>query len=148
MCLVREAVGVGGRQGANSIYVAPSGSISGTSNWTIFHRADEIEPSEGIILTFYMESQDAGVIAIGLEPEADCEQPPHARLDLAAIPTISGKSWGSCATDSGGRTGRRAARQRCITATSMSCRRSWSYDVAPMAAALRHTRDPLPNIEG
>jgi SAM-dependent methyltransferase len=111
-------------------------------------RVLEIGPASGF-LTFHMESRGASVVAVELGPDADWDIVPHAELDLAAI-----------------RGERRHIMERLRNGfwwahKRMSSRAKVHYgdvyalpdelgefDVAIMAAVLRHTRDPLRIVEG
>jgi SAM-dependent methyltransferase len=111
-------------------------------------RVLEIGPANGF-LTFHMESQGASVVAVELGPDADWDFVPQANLDHAAV-----------------RAGRRHIMQELRNGFWWAHRRFGSqakvhygdvytlpdelgtFDVAVMAAVLRHTRDPLRIVEG
>ncbi len=111
-------------------------------------RVLEIGPASGF-LTFYMESQGADVVAVELGPEADWDIVPHARLDLAAIRDDRREVMGEL------RNGFWWAHEQTGSTAKVHYGDVYalpeelgSYDVALMAAVLRHTRDPLRIIEG
>jgi len=111
-------------------------------------RVLEIGPANGF-LTFYMESQGANVVAVELGPEAEWDTVPHARLDLAAI-----------------REERRHTMERLRNGFWWAHKRMGSraqvhygdvyalpddlgdFDLAVIAAVLRHTRDPFRIVAG
>lgn len=108
----------------------------------------EIGPASGF-LTFYMESQGADVVAVELGPEADWDIVPHAQLDLAAIREERREIMGQL------RNGFWWTHERLHSQAKVHYgdvydlpQELGEFDVAVMAAVLRHTRDPLRIIEG
>jgi SAM-dependent methyltransferase len=111
-------------------------------------RVLEIGPASGF-LTFFMEREGADVVAVELGPDADWDIVPHAQLDLAAIrderreimrQLRNGFWWGHEQTNS-------SAKVHYGSVYALP-EELGSFDVALMAAVLRHTRDPLRIIEG
>jgi SAM-dependent methyltransferase len=111
-------------------------------------RVLEIGPASGF-LTFHMESRGASVVAVELGPDAEWDIVPYAELDLEAI-----------------REERRQIMERLRNGFWWAYERTGSrakvhygdvyalpdelgdFDVAVMAAVLRHTKDPLRIVEG
>jgi O-methyltransferase len=111
-------------------------------------RVLEIGPASGF-LTFHMESQGASVTAVEIAPDAEWDIVPYAERDLDTI-----------------RNNYRAVMERLRNGFWWAHKRTGSqakvhygnvyalpdelghFDVAIMAAVLRHTRDPLRIVEG
>lgn len=110
-------------------------------------RVLEIGPASGL-LTFHMESAGATVVAVELGPDADWDIVPHAGLDLAAIREERREIMGQL------RNGFWWAHERTASTAQVHYGNVYAlppelgpFDVAVMAAVLRHTRDPLRIIE-
>jgi hypothetical protein len=111
-------------------------------------RVLEIGPASGF-LTFQMETQGADVIAVELGPDAEWDIVPHAGLDLEVIRDErreimqrlrNGFWW----------THERVGSHAQVHYGSVYAlpERLGHFDIAVMAAVLRHTRDPLRIVEG
>jgi len=110
-------------------------------------RVLEIGPANGF-LTFHMESRGANVVAVELGPDAEWDIVPHAGLDLATIRAErraimerlrNGFWWGHARLQSAAK-----VHYGDVYALPDELGR---FDVAIMAAVLRHTRDPLRIVE-
>lgn len=110
-------------------------------------RVLEIGPANGS-LTFHMESRGATVVAVELGPDTDWDIVPHVGLDLEAIrrerrevmERVRNGFWWAHS-----RIGSRAEVHYGDVYDLPD--RLGRFDVAVMAAVLRHTRDPLRIIE-
>lgn len=111
-------------------------------------RVLEIGPASGF-LTFYMESQGANVVAVELGPDADWDIVPHAQLDLAVIREERRHIMGQLRNGYWWAHGRMHSRAKVHYGDVYRLPDELGdFDVAVMAAVLRHTRDPLRIIEG
>jgi O-methyltransferase len=111
-------------------------------------RVLEIGPANGF-LTFHMESAGASVVAVELGPDADWDIVPHAELDLVAIKEERRQIMERL------RNGFWWAHERMGSRAQVHYGDVYAlpdalgeFDIAVMAAVLRHTRDPLRIIEG
>ena len=110
-------------------------------------RVLEIGPASGF-LTFHMESKGASLVAFELGPDAEWDVVPHAALDLAAIREERRQIMEKL------RNGFWWAHERMGSAARIHYGDVYAlpqelghFDVAIMAAVLRHTRDPLRIVE-
>jgi O-methyltransferase len=110
-------------------------------------RALEIGPASGF-LTFHMEARGASVVSVELGPDADWDIVPQAGLDLASIreerrqimqQLRNGFWWAHEHMGSGAQ-----VHYGDVYALPDELGR---FDLAVMAAVLRHTRDPLRIVE-
>jgi hypothetical protein len=111
-------------------------------------RVLEIGPASGF-LTFHMEAHGARVVSVELGPNADWDIVPHAGLELATIHDERRQIMDQL------RNGFWWAHERLNSRAQVHYGDVYAlpdelgrFDVAVMAAVLRHTRDPLRIIEG
>jgi SAM-dependent methyltransferase len=107
----------------------------------------EIGPASGF-LTFHMEAQGATIVAVELGSDAEWDIVPHAGLDLATIRAERQTIMEEL------RNGFWWAHKRLASAAQVHYGDVYAlpeelgrFDVAVMAAVLRHTRDPLLIVE-
>jgi O-methyltransferase len=111
-------------------------------------RVLEIGPASGF-LTFHMESKGASVVAVELGPDADWDIVPQASLDLASIRAERREVMAQLRNGFWWAHKRMGSRAKvhygdvCALPEELG-----DFDVAIMAAVLRHTRDPLRIVEG
>jgi SAM-dependent methyltransferase len=111
-------------------------------------RVLEIGPASGF-LTFHMESRGATVVAVELGSNADWDIVPHAELDLAAIRAERRQTMDELRNGFWWAYERMGSRAKVHYGDVYALPDTLGdFDVAIMAAVLRHTRDPLRIVEG
>lgn len=111
-------------------------------------RVLEIGPASGF-LTFEMESRGASVVAVELGPDAEWDIVPYPELDLGAIREERRQIMERLRNGFWWAHERRGSRAKVHYGDVYALPDELGhFDVAIMAAVLRHTRDPLRIIEG
>jgi SAM-dependent methyltransferase len=111
-------------------------------------RVLEIGPASGF-LTFHMEANGASVVAVELGPDAEWDIVPQEGLDLTAIGAGRRRIMEELRNGFWWAHKRMGSRARVHYGNVYSLPDELGdFDVAVMAAILRHTRDPLRIVEG